>query len=145
MRRSLTPGERALVTEMFGASIDCAPVTINARPWWPFQPKRVVMAPDGHIWCHPKGGLFRADYSTEPLPLQRLFIHEMTHIWQHQSGIFLPLRRLPLARYRYTLTEGKPLRAYGLEQQAEIIADAFVALRGGGAVSVLSPWREVVG
>ncbi len=130
MRRPLTLGEIALVTEMFGTSIDTAPVTINARRWWPLQPKRVVMAPDGHIWCHPEGGLFRDDYSAEPLHLQRLFIHEMTHVWQHQSGIFLPLRRHPFCRYAYTLTKGKPLRAYGLEQQAEIMADAFKALFG---------------
>ena len=143
MRRPLTSGEIALVEQMFGQSINAATVTVNARKWWPLQPKNVVMAPDGHIWCHPKGGLFCDDYSTAPRGLQVLFIHEMTHVWQHQSGIFLPLRRLPLARYGYTLTAGKPLRAYGLEQQAEIIAHAFLALsEGSGETALHSPWRE---
>jgi len=127
---------------MFGASVECAKVTINAQKWWPLQPKNVVMAPNGHIWCHPKGGLFRADYSAAPLSLQALFIHEMTHIWQHQSGIILPLRRHPFCRYRYTLTKGKPLRKYGVEQQAEIMAHAFVALSGGVTPAPHSPWRE---
>jgi len=142
VRRALTRGERALVAELFGASVDPASVTVNARKWWPLQPKHVVMAPDGHIWCHPKGELFRDDYSAAPLALQSLFIHEMTHVWQHQSGINLPLRRHPFCRYRYTLTDGKPLRAYGLEQQAEILADAFLALRGVSPPSPQSPWRD---
>lgn len=143
MRRALTNGERALVAEVFGRSIDCDRVTINARTWWWFQPRNVVMAPDGHMWCHPEGGLFRADYSAESLGLQGLFIHEMTHVWQHQSGIYLPLRRHPFCRYAYTLTKGKPLRAYGLEQQAEIMADAFLGMRSrSGEAAPYSPWRD---
>ena len=143
MRRPLTDGECAMVAEMFGASVDCACVTINARKWWPLQPKNVVMAPDGHIWCHPDGALFRDDYSVASYNLQALFIHETTHVWQHQSGIYLPLRRHPFSRYRYTLTEGKPMRAYGLEQQAEIMAHAFLALSGGATPpSPQSPWRD---
>jgi hypothetical protein len=138
----LTKGEIGLVERMFGASVNTALVTINARTWWPLQPKTVVMAPDGHIWCHPKGGLFCDDYSAAPLALQALFIHEMTHVWQHQSGIFLPLRRHPFCRYAYTLQAGKPLRAYGLEQQAEILAHAYLALAGGGTPDRDSPWRE---
>jgi hypothetical protein len=140
--RQLTDGERLLVVEMFGQNIDCSAVTINTRKWWPLQPRRVVMAPDGHIWCHPRGDTYRADYSHAAPSFQALFIHEMTHIWQHQSGIYLPLRRHPFCRYRYTLVAGKPLRAYGLEQQAEIISDAFLALRGVIPPSPQSPWRD---
>jgi hypothetical protein len=138
----LTDGEIALVERMFGASINPAPVTINARKWWPFQPKNVVMAPDGHIWCHPKGGLLCDDYSNAPLSLQALFIHEMTHVWQHQCGIYLPLRRHPFCRYAYILSAGKPLRAYGLEQQAEIMAHAFTALVGGVTPAQHAPWKD---
>ena len=130
VRRGLTLGERALVSEMFGTSIDCNRVTINARKWWWFQPKRVVMAPDGHMWCHPEGGVYCADYSLQSLELQALFIHEMTHVWQHQSGIFLPLRRHAFCRYGYTLKAGKPLKAYGIEQQAMIVQHKFMESRG---------------
>lgn len=49
-----------------------------------------------------------------------------THAWQHQSGIFLPLKRVPWARYDYAVKPGWPLRKYGLEQQAEIVRHAFL-------------------
>ena len=56
----------------------------------------------------------------------------MTHIWQHQSGIFLPLKRVPWARYDYAVKPGWTLKKYGLEQQAEIVRHAFLIGLGGG-------------
>lgn len=141
-RRPLTAGERALVADVFGAAIDPRGVTINRRCWWPLQPRGVVMAPDGHIWFHPKGAGYRADFSTAPLAAQAMLIHEMTHVWQHQRGIYLPLRRHPFCRYRYTLKPGKPFGRYGLEQQAEIVAHRFLAQRGARAQMAFPalPW-----
>jgi hypothetical protein len=34
--------------------------------------------------------------------------------------------RHPFCRYRYVLEDGKPFDRYGLEQQAEIVKDAFL-------------------
>jgi hypothetical protein len=61
----------------------------------------------------------------------------MTHVWQHQSGINLLLRRPPLARYHYRLKDDRPLSAYGIEQQACIVADAFLARARGRAAPAL--------
>ena len=91
------------------------------------------MAPRGHLHFHPAGTGYCDDFGAASLALQGLFIHEMTHVWQHQAGLFLPLRRLPFSRYRYTLEPGRPLAAYGIEQQAEIVRHAFLARRGGDA------------
>jgi Zn-dependent peptidase ImmA (M78 family) len=89
------------------------------------------MAPDGHLWFHPRGQCWRPDFSVAPPGSQRLFIHEMVHVWQHQSGIDLRFRRPPFARYRYLpLKPGRPFHRYGIEQQAEIVADAFLLARG---------------
>lgn len=89
------------------------------------------MAPDGHLWFHPNGGDWCADFGAAPLSLQGHFIHEMVHVWQHQTGIDLRLRRLPFAPYRYLpLTPGKPFHRYGIEQQAEIVKEAFLIARG---------------
>jgi hypothetical protein len=131
--RPLTEGERALAASVFGEAIDYGPVRINRRKWWPFQTRGIVMAPDGQIWFHPLGGLCRDDFSCAPLHLQGLFIHEMTHVWQRQKGIWLPLARHPFCRYGYSLKPGWPLERYGIEQQAEIVKHAFL-LRAGARV-----------
>lgn len=94
------------------------------------------MAPDGHLWFHPKGGLFCDDFCDSPRDLQGLFIHEMTHVWQAQrSGRWwLPLMRHPWCRYSYDIVPGQPFARYGIEQQAEIVRHAFM-LRQGGVVA----------
>ncbi len=88
------------------------------------------MAPDGNLWFHPKGGLFRDDYAQTDLNLQGLFIHEMVHVWQHQQGVFLPIARHPFCRYDYKLIPGKPFADYGIEQQAEIVRHDFLLKQG---------------
>lgn len=58
----------------------------------------------------------------------------MTHVWQHQRGMNVILRRPPWARYRYLpLTPGRTFYDYGIEQQAEIVRHAYV-LREGGVI-----------
>jgi hypothetical protein len=131
--RPLTPGEIALARLVFGDAIDYARVGIANRKWIFFQPRRTTMAPMGSIHFHPAGELYRDDFGDAPLAAQGLFIHEMVHVWQHQQGIFLPLRRHPFCRYDYTLVPDRPLTGYGLEQQAEIVRHAFL-LRHGASV-----------
>ena len=127
--RPLTPGERRLAAEIFGDSLDPAPVRIHRAKWFPFQPRNVAMAPDGNLWFHPQGGLWRADFSVAPDNLQALFVHELTHVWQHQQGLCLLIRRHPFCRYAYRISEGRRFRDYGIEQQAMIVEHAFVARR----------------
>ncbi|OHC93524.1 MAG: vgr related protein [Sphingomonadales bacterium RIFCSPLOWO2_12_FULL_63_15] len=130
--RSLTPDEIALAHAMFGRAIVYDRVRVHNRKWWPFQPSRVTMAPDGHLWFAPQGGLFCADFCESPLPIKAHFIHEMTHVWQAQrSGKWwLPLMRHPFCRYDYMVLPGKPFAHYGIEQQAEIVRHAFLLRRG---------------
>ena len=117
---------------MFGDAVDCAGVRIHRRKWFPFQLPRYTMAPDGHIWFHPRSTAYRDDFSAEPLHWQGFFIHEMTHVWQTQANgrWYLPLRRHPFCRYAYDFEPGRPLAHYGIEQQAEIVRHAFLLMRG---------------
>ena len=117
---------------MFGRAIAYDRVRVHNRKWWPLQPRRVTMAPDGHLWFPPEGGLFCADFCESPLHIQAHFIHEMTHVWQAQrSGKWwLPLMRHPFCRYDYVVVPGKPFAHYGIEQQAEIVRHAFLLLQG---------------
>ena len=138
--RPLTQAERSLAVSVFGGAIDYDAVRIRNRKWWPFQPKRVAMAPDGHIWFHPQGGLWCEDFADRPLHAQGLFIHEMTHVWQTQTRgrFYLPLMRHPFCRYSYAIKPGWPLKRYGIEQQAEIVRHAFL-LREGAKVPGAPP------
>ncbi len=129
--RPLTAAERGLATSVFGDTIDLDAVTVRCQKFWALHPRSVTMAPDGHIWCHPGGSSWCADYAAEPLGMRAHFVHEMVHVWQRQHGRNLILARPPLARYRYDLSPGKSFARYGIEQQACIVADAY-RLREGG-------------
>ena len=130
--RPLTAEETVLARTMFRQAIDYGRVRIHNRKWWPLQPDGVTMAPDGHLWFAPTGGLYCDDFCASPLHVQGHFIHEMTHVWQAQrSGKWwLPLMRHPFCRYAYDYVPGKPFMRYGIEQQAEIVRHAFLLKRG---------------
>ncbi|WP_435200877.1 vgr related protein [Qipengyuania sp. 902] len=121
---------------MFGNAIDYNRVTIKRRKWFPFQPRRVTMAPRGHLHFHPHSKAYCDDFSTASLTRQGLFIHELVHVWQVQAKgrWYLVTRRMPWARYDYALKPGWGLERYGIEQQAEIVKHAFW-LRNGMRVA----------
>jgi hypothetical protein len=139
--RSLTPGEIALARSVFGEAIDYPKVRLVRRKWWPLQPRGIVMAPTGNIHFHPADPNWREDFSTAPLSLQGLFIHELTHVWQAQTRgrFYLPLMRHPFCRYAYRFVPGKPFAAYGLEQQAEIVRHAFLQKQGQKLAGMADP------
>jgi hypothetical protein len=130
--RPLTAGEIDLVREVFGSAIDCERVRIRRRRWFPFQPRRVTMAPMGHLHFHPESDIYCEDFAHAPLEAQGLFIHEMVHVWQAQTRgrWYLPLWRNFSRRYDYSLKPGWPLERYGIEQQAEIVRHAFLLRKG---------------
>lgn len=142
--RSLTRGEIEMAQSIFGNAIDYSKVRLIEGKWWPFHPKRAAMAPTGSIWFHPDGGGWSQDFSLEPLNLQGFFMHELTHVWQSQrrGRFYLVLMRHPFCRYDYVIEAGKPFVRYGLEQQAEMVRQRFLADRGV-AVSTPPP-RELL-
>lgn len=146
--RALTQGEIALTRSVFGHEVDPEPVRIRRRKWFPFQPEGVVMAPMGHMHFHPGGAQYCDDFSAASLSLQGLFIHEMVHVWQTQKKgrFWLVLRRHPFCRYDYELVPDRPLHAYGIEQQAEVVRHAFLLRRGAQLAgrAPLSAYDEVV-
>ena len=139
--RPLTPGEIELLRSVFKDAIDYSKVRLVKGKWWPFHPRNAAMAPMGSIYFHPDGGGWSDDFSKEPLGRQGFFVHEMTHVWQTQAkGLFyLPLMRHPFCRYDYVLEAGRPFNRYGLEQQAEIVRNAFLAGRGAAVGGVPPP------
>jgi hypothetical protein len=130
--RGLSPGEIALARSVFGNAIDYTKVLIWRRKFFPFQPRKVTMAPRGNLHFHPEGESYCEDFSLAPLSRQGHFIHEMVHVWQTQTRgkWFLIFRRMPWSRYDYSLKPGWKLEQYGIEQQAEIVRHAFLLSKG---------------
>ncbi|WP_298189110.1 vgr related protein [Novosphingobium sp.] len=146
--RPLTPGEQALAQSVFGGALDLAPVRIRRRRFFPFQPRATVMAPMGHVHFHPASPHYHDDFAQAPLGLQALFIHELVHVWQTQQRgrFYLPLMRHPFCRYDYRFDPARPFTAYGIEQQAELVAHAFLAAQGAphGAAPSLAALQSVL-
>lgn len=134
--RPLTLGEITLARSMFGEAIDYAPVRIRRRKFFPFHPRRVTMAPRGHLHFHPEAHHYCDDFAAAPLHHQAHFIHEMVHVWQTQrlGKWYLMLRRHPWCRYDYAIKPGWTLEQYGIEQQAEIVRHAFLLRQGVSVV-----------
>lgn len=128
--RPLTDLERSLALSVFGNALDLEPIRIYRRKWWPFQPRNVAMAPQGHVHFHPEGSGYCDCFGSSSTGQQGHLIHELVHVWQHQQGVNLILRRHPFCRYSYTIKPGRPLGRYGIEQQAEIVRHAFLLRRG---------------
>ncbi len=130
--RSLTSGEIAMARTIFGDAIDYAAVQVRRRKWAFFQPRRVVMAPMGHLHFHPHGSAYADDFAAAPLAAGGLFIHELVHVWQAQrrGRWYLVLMRHPFTRYGYVLRPGWGLERYGLEQQAEIVRHCWLLMQG---------------
>ncbi len=130
--RPLTVGEIALARSIFGAAIDYSKVTIRRRKWFPLQPRKVTMAPRGHLHFHPDSAAYCDDFASSSVPTQAHFIHEMVHVWQVQTrGAWFLITRRPFSRrYDYSLKPGWTLAQYGIEQQAEIVRHAFLLSHG---------------
>ncbi|MEN1926239.1 PAAR domain-containing protein [Luteimonas sp. MJ146] len=126
--RGLTQGEIAMSRLVFGDAIDYSKVRIHNREylWFGLQPDNAAMAPNGHIYFNPKH--FQEDFSDPASPdYQWWFMHEMTHVWQHQLGYPVKWRgalRVGLG-YEYVLAADKRLSDYNMEAQGNILADYF--------------------
>jgi hypothetical protein len=128
--RPLTGPERVMAAGVFGSAIDLDVVRIYRRKWWLFHPRNVTMAPRGAIHFHPAGSSYCDCFASQSLALQGHLIHELVHVWQHQRGMNLVLKRHPFCRYSYTIKPGWTLDRYGIEQQAEIVRHAFLLRLG---------------
>ena len=79
--------------------------------------------------------------SAEPTNYQELFIHELAHVWQYQTGVLNPKLSgliefvkngfIYNKAYRYVLEIGRDLIDYGMEQQAAMVADYFLVEKLG--------------
>jgi hypothetical protein len=126
--RALTSGERAIAAEIFASRLALDSLNVYQTPRLPFH----AMVPLGRTIMFSRWRAAR-DFSETEIGEQGWFIHELAHCWQARAGTVLPLAKLGALghrAYRYALTPGKPLRAYNIEQQAEIFRHLFLARKG---------------
>lgn len=145
--RRLTAGERDLCGQVFGGQLDPAVVRILALPVWP-RP----FVPNGRWIVWPAASAL-ADFSVAPLWLRSVLVHELTHIWQAQNGVFLPFAKLRAgdgrAAYAYDLGDGRTFSELNIEQQAMVVQHAYLAAGGGAApyesqayARILAAWPD---
>lgn len=130
--RFLTEGEKSLVRAIFGDTIkNLDKIEIHHHSYVPILTNPWTMAPNGNVYLGKHLRHIR-DFSKVWYTDQAALIHEMTHVWQHQNGMNVVLRRLvkPLAAYNYTIQPGKPFHQYTMEQQASIVEDYFRSMHG---------------
>lgn len=94
------------------------------------------MAPDDDIYFTANGHV--NDFSTANTDTKVWFIHEMTHVWQYQSGVNVRLQGLWVLvtegygsdrkAYDYYKVENlrKKLIEFNIDQQASIVEDYFL-------------------
>jgi hypothetical protein len=130
--RPLTSGEIALLKPIFRDGIDYAKVRVINNSF-PLQPENVYMTPRGHVYA--PGRLFRDDFSTAAPYIRGVFVHELTHVWQHANGMdlvgqsmveFTKYRGAYEKAYPYELAPNRDLVEYGMEQQASIVEDYYL-------------------
>jgi hypothetical protein len=118
---------------VFGDKIDYSNVTIYDKKFFPLQGENTVMSPDGNIyWPDACGNLATCDQGRHV----GTFIHEMTHVLQHQNGVNVLGRGFVLhaARigslglydpYSFTYDPNLPFSSYNIEQQGEIARGVY--------------------
>lgn len=155
--RGLTPGEIALLTPIFGNAIDYARVKVYGKKWAFFQGSNVAMTPNGKVYFPAESGYYRADFSRASASMQALFVHEMTHVWQHQLGVNVMWKGFVLHvlsgqnPYAYTLDAARSLTGYNIEQQASIVEDLFVLRKfpqyaaDAGITGLRADYEKIVG
>jgi hypothetical protein len=141
--RRLTAGERAIAAEVFGARLDAGRVRLFALPFWtrPF-------VPGGRLMIWPAASAY-ADFAAAPLWLRSVFVHELTHVWQAQGGVFLPLAKLRAGdgqgAYAYDPNDGRMFEALNIEQQAMVVQHAYMARHGGAAPFETAIYSGILG
>jgi hypothetical protein len=146
--RPLTPAERSLAGEVFGVGLDAVRIRLLTVPLWP---RAFVAGSALIVW---PAATAMADFTLGPLWAQATLVHELTHIWQAQRGVFLPFAKLKAgdsaAAYAYDLVAGPAFRDLNIEQQASVVEHAFLASRGAPTpfaaelyVAMAPEWRSV--
>ncbi len=140
MARHLTQGEKeSLLWPIFGATLPYERIRCHVNHLR-LGGRGNSIAPMGNPYF--SSLVYALDFSDESkdshgnpkvsLRQKSIFIHELTHVWQHYHGanvvrsavkLFIQFRGRYKNAYAYSLSPGKAFAQFNIEQQAEIVAD----------------------
>jgi len=135
VQRALTEREREVLAPLFGEALDLEVIRVIQDKYVPFQGDDTYMTPENDVYA--PGVLYLDDFfarEVEPYAASTL-VHEVTHAWQHQSGLdliaagaitFAATGGDYQAAYPYRLDPKKDLTEYNVEQQASIVEDWYL-------------------
>lgn len=128
-QRRIGAAELKEARPIFRNAINYADFWIYKGYYFPIQPENTAMAPDGNIYFPP--AIYKDDFTISVYGMA-LLLHEMTHVWQVQKGVWLKLRRLlwDFGDYDYDLDPNKRLQDYKVEEQGSIIEDYYLIKNG---------------
>lgn len=148
--RFLTPGEIRLAAAIFGARIDYAAVRVFDSRGGILAHVANITALRNDIRIHDPSK-YAADFSAASVALRAIFLHEMTHVWQYQSGRnFVQELASDLVRhgfdrpavYDYALNRPR-LSDYPTEQQAHMVATYYTRVSEAAEVRQVGRRRSL--
>lgn len=127
--RGMTSGEIGVASQIFGTALDYKKVIVHNSKAYFFQPGNTAITPNGEVYF-PEAS-YKSDFSANPSYAAWL-IHELTHAWQHQQGMWVRTRGALNRNYKYGDLDkaNRSFLSYGIEQQASIVGDYFRMTRG---------------
>ncbi|AJX30285.1 type VI secretion system Vgr family protein [Burkholderia oklahomensis] len=133
--RALTEGEIEMAKTVFQDSIDYSAVRVHKGSyfWFNLQSKHTAVTPNDNMYFREED--FEEDFSVvgKEYPKRGWFMHEMTHVWQHQRGYAVRWHALSVtirgdSAYRYEIEPGQVFSDFNMEQQGNLIADYFALI-----------------
>jgi len=127
--RALTPGELRYAMQVFGTALDYKRVNVHNERAYFFQPSDTAITPNGEVYFPPAS--YKPDFSGS-ITSAAWLIHELTHCWQYQQGMWVRVRAMLNRSYEYgDLSKSqKSFLSYGIEAQASIVEDYFLVAHG---------------
>lgn len=127
--RKLTGGELRYAMEIFGSAIDYGRVMIHNYKAYFFQPDDTAITPNGEVYF--SRSYYKPDFSFDTGNAAWL-MHELTHVWQHQKGVWVRINGMLHRNYNYgDLARTKlSFAGFQIEQQASIVEDYFKLTHG---------------
>lgn len=122
--RKLSDDEITWAQQFFGDDIDYKSVNYFSR--------QMIGSDSEGLAYHARGSIYEGTYwdrDIAPYPnfVDEVFIHEMTHVWQYQTGRLLDIPENEVSDhdkiYAYNIDAHEYFREFGVEQQASIVGD----------------------
>ena len=140
--RPLTELEVKLAQSVFNTAINYSDVRIANFKVVPWQASNVAVTPNGNIYF--PGDTYREDFGSGHTYIsdKAWFIHEMTHVWQYQTGVNVIAQGLLLQFIYYGSFKlidvygykdlSKPFSDYNIEQQGDLVAQYYILSQNSG-------------